>query len=241
MQETTTHGSRPVLQAELEFRSKLDEFRPRLIQWAREVEKPLGEVGDLRSAYVHLRHVLNVANLASVFEEIVLYVEYQGARRSLHIPVANRIKSHLREIQKVAENDERLALVLAQNYAGYVTRIAKIAQTQRGNRPLAKVKATQGQPQQQQPREGQPRKQQGPGGGKGRGRGRGDRPEGRGGQGQGQAQAQPGQAAEAKPEAPKAPEPGAEPVAAAPSDARDERVAEQVSESGGATPENKEE
>lgn len=55
---------RPVLQKELEFRARLDDFRPRLIQWAREVEKPLGEVGDLRSAFVHLRHLLNVANTA---------------------------------------------------------------------------------------------------------------------------------------------------------------------------------
>ena len=128
MEETrTAPGDRPHLAAELQLRGKLDEFRPRLIQWAREVEKPLGEVGDLRSAYVHLRHLLNVTASAALFEEVVLYIDYQGARRTLHVPVAARIRAHLKEIQKLAGSDEHLALALAQQYTGYVARIAKIA------------------------------------------------------------------------------------------------------------------
>jgi hypothetical protein len=194
-QATGAGAQSTVLHQELGLRTKVDEFRPRLIQWAREVEKPLAEVGDLRAAHVHLRHLLNVANAATLLEEIILYVEYQGARRSLHIPVATRIKGHLREIQKLAGNDERLGLILAQNYSGYVTRVAKIAQVQRGTRPGAKLKPgggpnpqpqAQGQGQNQQgqggqggrPRGGNPQGQPGKGRPGGKGRGGQPRPEG---------------------------------------------------------------
>jgi len=163
--EADVGGSQVVLQREIEFRAKLDEFRPRMIQWAREVEKPLGEVGDLRAAHAHLRHLLAVANGASILEEVILFVEYQGARRILHIPVANRIKTHLREIQKVSGSDDRLALSLAQAYAGYVTRLAKIAQVQRGNKPAQQQKAKEPRPQ-------GPQAQQGSGQQAGAGRGR---------------------------------------------------------------------
>jgi hypothetical protein len=188
-QATGAGAQSTVLHQELGLRTKVDEFRPRLIQWAREVEKPLAEVGDLRAAHVHLRHLLNVANAASLLEEIILYVEYQGARRSLHIPVATRIKGHLREIQKLAGNDERLGLILSQNYAGYVTRVAKIAQVQRGTRPGVKAKpgpgpqpSASGQNQQQGQGGGRPRGnppgQQGKGRPGGKGRGGQPRPEG---------------------------------------------------------------
>ncbi|MBI4859001.1 MAG: hypothetical protein HY815_01820 [Candidatus Riflebacteria bacterium] len=197
MEETNTPriapggSARPVIQAEMEFRGKLDEFRPRLIQWAREVEKPLGEVGDLRTAHAHLRHILSVAGGATILEEVVLYVEYQGARRSLHIPVANRMKGHLREIQKLAGADERLGLALAQTYVGFVTRLAKIAQVQRGSKPIQKPKPAQPQPQQAQPQ-------------RPKGAGRPDRRPGRAGPppGRGTPEAAARPAAEARPETP---------------------------------------
>jgi hypothetical protein len=150
VEETPAPGADDrALQAALAMRARLESLRPRLIQLAREIEKPLGDVGDLRAAYLHLRHLLSACTSASLFEEIVLYVEFQGARRNLHVPVANRIKAHLRDLQKLAGSDEALALELARGYAGYVSRVAKVAQAQRGNKPLSRVKAVQSHAQSQ--------------------------------------------------------------------------------------------
>lgn len=125
------------LRAALEFRARVDAQRGRLIQMSRDVEKPLGEVGDLRSAAAHLRHLALVARTASLLDEVVLFVEFQGARRILHVPVAARVKAHLRDIGAHASGDDALALALARLYLGFVSQVARVAQSQRPGRLAA--------------------------------------------------------------------------------------------------------